>query len=91
MNEEEILKMKFINENIIEKGIDLEDITNYVKNKIGEEFDSLSLDKLKNMINSFNQEKEKGIKASDNKAEKATKKEEEPKKSENEEKKKRNS
>ena len=87
MDEEEILKMEFINENIIEKGIDLEDITNYVKNKTGQEFDSLSLDELEKMVNSFNQEKEKDIKESDNKTEEATKKEEEPKKSEDEEKK----
>ena len=88
MDEEEILKMEFINENIIEKGIDLEDITNYVKNKTGEEFDSLSFEQLENMVNSFNQDKENGIIASDNKAEKTTKKEEEPKKSEDEEQKK---
>ena len=90
MDEDEILKMEFINENIIEKGIDIEVISNYVKNKTGEEFDSLSLDKLEKMVNLFNesQEKEKvnvkEPKASNNKTEKAIKNEEEPKKAEEE-------
>ena len=54
MEEEEILKMEYINENIIEKGIDLEDISTYVKNKTGEDFNSLSLTKLKDMLQLFN-------------------------------------
>ena len=46
--------MEYINENIIEKGIDLEDISNFVKNKTGEDFNSLSIDKLKEMLELFN-------------------------------------
>ena len=45
MEDEEIQRMEFINENIIEKGIDIEEISIFVKDKTGEELDSLTLDK----------------------------------------------
>ena len=83
MEEEEILKMEFINENIIEKGIDLEDITNFVKKETNEDFDSLSLSKLEDMLNLFNKSKEKETKSSDNQKEE-NKKEEEHKEPEKE-------
>ena len=54
MEDEEIQRMEFINENIIEKGIDIEEISIFVKDKTGEELDSLTLDKLKNMVELFN-------------------------------------
>ena len=73
MDNEEILKMDFINENIIEMGIDIEDIKNFSKNKTGKEWESLSLDELKNILELYNNKD----KADDNKTEN---KEEEEKK-----------
>ena len=83
MEDEEIQKMEFINENIIEKGIDIEEISVFVKEKIGEELDSLSLDKLKNMVVLFNQKDKTKEKDTKNR-EDTPKKKEEPKKSETE-------
>ena len=83
MEDEEIQRMEFINENIIEKGIDIEEISIYVKEKIGEELDSLSLDKLKNMVELFNQKDKTKEKDTKNR-EDISKKIEAPKKSETE-------
>ena len=82
MEDEEIQRMEFINENIIEKGIDIEEISIFVKDKTGEELDSLTLDKLKNMVELFNT-KDK-TKEKDTKKEEPAKKKEAPKKSETE-------
>ena len=54
MNEEEIIKMEFINENIIEKGMDIEDLNSFISNKTGQSLDSLPLDKLKNILELYN-------------------------------------
>ena len=83
MEDEEIQRMEFINENIIEKGIDIEEISVFVKEKTGEELDSLSLDKLKNMVVLFNQ-KDKTKENDTKNREDTPKKKEEPKKSETE-------
>ena len=83
MEDEEIQRMEFINENIIEKGIDIEEISIFVKEKTGEELDSLSLDKLKNMVELFNKKDKSKEKDTKNK-EDSTKKKEAPKKPETE-------
>ena len=58
MNDEEVKKMEYINENIIEKGYNPEDVANFVVQKTGSPFDSLSFDKLKEMVELF---KDKGL------------------------------
>ena len=54
MEEEELRRMEFINENIIEKGLDLEDFSNFVNKNTGKDFNSLSLSDLENMLNLYN-------------------------------------
>ena len=59
MNEdEESKKMAFINENIIEKGYNPEEVANFVMKTIGIPFESLSLEKLKEMLDQY---KDKGL------------------------------
>ena len=54
VDEEEILRMNFLNENIIEKGIDVEEFSNFIKEKTGQKFESVPYDKLEEMLNQFN-------------------------------------
>jgi uncharacterized protein YoxC len=49
-------KQKYINENIIEKGYNPEDLSNFVTRHLGVNIDSLDLEKLKEMVNSFKNE-----------------------------------
>ena len=51
-------KMKFINENIIEKGYNEEEVANYSMSTLGIPFESLSLEKLKKVVEEF---KDKGL------------------------------
>ena len=53
MSEEETKKMEYINENIIEKGYNIEDIASYAINKTGSPFESLSLEKLKEVVEEY--------------------------------------
>ena len=46
-------KQKYINENIIEKGYNPEDLSNFVTRHLGVSIDTLDLEKLKEMVNSF--------------------------------------
>ena len=70
--------MEFVNENIIEQGIDLEEITKFAES-VGKNFDSLKIEELKGLIEQF--------KNKDNKEEpkKEEKKEEVKKEPKNEE------
>ena len=72
MEDQEVLKMNFLNENIIEKGMDPENFFEFIKKKTNEEYDSLVLDKIKELFNEFN----KGETNDNNKEEKSEKKEE---------------
>jgi len=58
MNDEDAKKMEFINDNIIEKGYNPEDVANFAMQTLGVPFDSLSLDKLKEIVEQF---KDKGL------------------------------
>ena len=49
-------KQKYINENIIEKGYNPEDLSNFVTRHLGVSIDTLDLEKLKEMVNSFKNE-----------------------------------
>ena len=81
MEDQEVLKMNFLNENIIEKGMDPEQFFEFIKKKTNEEYDSLPIDKIKELFNEFN----KGDTNDDNnKEEKNEKKEEEGKENEKE-------
>ena len=75
MEDDQEKRMEFINENIIEQGIDLEEITKFAES-VGKNFDSLKIDELKGLIEQF--------KNKDNKEEpkKEEEKKEEPKKEE---------
>ena len=75
MEDDQEKRMEFINENIIEQGIDLEEITKFAES-VGKNFDSLKIDELKGLIEQF--------KNKDNKEEKKKEEEkkEEPKKEE---------
>ncbi len=97
MEDQEVLKMNFLNENIIEKGMDPENFFEFIKKKTNKEYDSLELDKIKELFNEFNkgeskeeikkeEGKEKEKEESKNKEEK--KKDEEEKKKDEKEKKK---
>ena len=97
MEDQEVLKMNFLNENIIEKGMDPENFFEFIKKKTNKEYDSLELDKIKELFNEFNKgegnnkeegkEKEKE-ESKDKSNEKEKKKDEEEKKKNEEEKKK---
>ena len=97
MEDQEVLKMNFLNENIIEKGMDPENFFEFIKKKTNKEYDSLELDKIKELFNEFNKgegnnkeegkEKEKED-SKDKSNEKEKKKDEEEKKKNEEEKKK---
>ena len=54
MEDQEVLKMNFLNENIIEKGMDPENFFEFIKKKTNKEYDSLELDKIKELFNEFN-------------------------------------
>ena len=58
MKEEETKKLEFINENIIEKGYNPEEVANFTMKTFGVPFDSLSLEKLKQVVEEF---KDKGL------------------------------
>ena len=58
MDQELTEKMNYINENIIEKGYNPEDVANFVMKKIGVPYESLSLEKLKQMVEEY---KDKGL------------------------------
>ena len=49
-------KQKYINENLIEKGYNPEDLSNFVTRHLGVSIDTLDLEKLKEMVNSFKNE-----------------------------------
>ena len=53
MNNEETQKIEYINENIIEKGYNPEDVANFAMKTLGVPFDSLSLEKLKKVVEEF--------------------------------------
>ena len=46
-------KMKYISANILEKGYNPEDLSNFVIKKIGKPIESISLDQLKKLIEQF--------------------------------------
>ena len=50
MNDEKSEKMKYINENIIEKGYNEEDVANFTMQTLGVPFETLSLEKLKKTV-----------------------------------------
>jgi hypothetical protein len=58
MSNEETEKMTYINENIIEKGYDPEDVANFAMKHFGLPFDKLSLEKLKTIVEQY---KDKGL------------------------------
>ena len=97
MEDQEVLKMNFLNENIIEKGMDPENFFEFIKKKTNKEYDSLELDKIKELFNEFNKgegnnkeegkEKEKE-ESKDKSNEKEKKKDEEEKKKKKKKKKK---
>jgi hypothetical protein len=58
MNDEKSEKMKYINENIIEKGYNEEDVANFTMQTLGVPFETLSLEKLKQIVEEF---KDKGL------------------------------
>lgn len=58
MEQEEEKRMEFINENIIEAGVDLEEITKFAESQ-GKSFDSLKIDEIKNLLDKFNNKEEK--------------------------------
>ena len=58
MREEETKKMLYINENIIEKGYDPEEVANFSMKYYGVPFESLSLEKLKEIVENF---KDRGL------------------------------
>ena len=53
MEDEKIQKLNYINENIIEKGYNPEELSNYVIKKSGIPMDNLSFEQLKEMIEQF--------------------------------------
>ena len=72
MEEDQEKRMEFINENIIEAGLDLEEITKFAGTK-GKSFDTLNIEELKVLIKEFTDSKKKPEEAQ---------KQEEPKKEE---------
>jgi len=70
MEEDQEKRMEFINTNIMEAGIDLEEITKFAEDQ-GKTFDSLNVDELKTLVEQFN-----------NKDKQSQEKKEEPKKEE---------
>ena len=86
MNDEKSEKMKYINENIIEKGYNEEDVANFTMQTLGVPFETLSLEKLKQIVEEF---KDKGltdayktIKSNEKKTEKKSEEKEKSKKNE---------
>ena len=53
MEEDQEKRMEFINTNIMEAGIDLEEITKFAEDQ-GKTFDSLNVDELKTLVEQFN-------------------------------------
>ena len=53
MEEKEKQKMKYINENILEKGYNPEELSNFIIKTIGIPIESLPFEKLKEMIEEF--------------------------------------
>ena len=53
MEDEKLQKLNYINENIIEKGYNPEELSNYVIKKTGIPMDNLNFEKLKEMIEQF--------------------------------------
>ena len=86
MNNEETQKMEYINENIIEKGYNPEDVANFAMKTLGVPFDSLSLEKLKKVVEEFKDQglndAYKNIKINEKKEEKKNESKEKAKKSE---------
>ena len=58
MEDEEIQKMQYINENIIEKGYNQEEVANFTMKTLGLPFETLSLEKLKQVVEDF---KDRGL------------------------------
>lgn len=58
MEEDQEKRAEFINDNIIEPGLDLEEITTFAGTK-GKSFDTLNIEELKVLINEFNDSKNK--------------------------------
>ena len=58
MEDEKIQKLKYINENIIEKGYNPEELSNFVIKKLGIPMENLNFERLKEMIEEF---KDKGL------------------------------
>ena len=85
MEEDQEKRMEFINTNIMEAGIDLEEITKFAEDQ-GKTFDSLNVDELKTLVEQFNnkdkqsQEKKEEPKIEETKV--IEEKKEEPKKEE---------
>ena len=86
MNNEETQKMEYINENIIEKGYNPEDVANFAMKTLGVPFDSLSLEKLKKVVEEFKDQglndAYKNIKINEKKEEKKNESKEKTKKNE---------
>ena len=78
MEDDQEKRMEFVNENIIEQGIDLEEITKFAES-VGKNFDSLNIEELKGLIEQF---KNKDNKEEPKKEEKKEEVKEEPKKEE---------
>ena len=53
MKEEDTQKMQYINENIIEKGYNPEEVANFSMKTLGVPFESLSLEMLKEVVEQF--------------------------------------
>ena len=53
MEDKEKKKMEYINENIIEKGYTVEELSNFIIKTIGIPMESLPLEKLKEMVEEF--------------------------------------
>ena len=86
MSNEETQKMEYINENIIEKGYNPEDVANFSMKTLGLPFDSLSLEKLKKVVEEFKDQglndAYKNIKINEKKEEKKNESKEKTKKNE---------
>ena len=86
MEDQEVLKMNFLNENIIEKGMDPENFFEFIKKKTNEEYDSLELDKIKELFNEFNKGETNDNNKESEKKEEGKEKEKEEKKDESKDK-----
>ena len=78
MEDEKALKEKYINENIIDKGYNPEDLSNFVIKKLGIPLENIKFEQLKEMVEQFKDEALQDTYANAKKKEIGSKKEESP-------------